>query len=286
MKKRTKLKIEKIKITMEMNLSLETIEQHLPIKSKVFGNNYYVGSYEPNMYVHFILKDLPAWKFGIWTDKEIAHYQYFGEYSPLINSGFSPYNTYISEKNINDFIQKIIEIKKNERLYVVDSYTAHIALIDDNVVEPIHTYQDMLYINDKGEYDFKRDTTVTKESYVEEMWSKLQEEIQQKKIDEQLHRKESFNYFKTLLEIEDVAAVGIDDMIRWNSPQRYHITLLVPTWLELNKDDFQNKFESLCKEIKNKNEEIWEKHKSKHTFDLTILTSDTESIKHRDYVLK
>lgn len=106
MKKRIRLKKEKKRNLKRMNPILESIV--FTITKKVFGNGYFVFSFEENSICWFWLKEFPEWKFGIWLYKNKT-YDIFGENVYLIDK-FKPSYSYVSCNNVEEFNSILKEI--------------------------------------------------------------------------------------------------------------------------------------------------------------------------------
>lgn len=111
MNKRIKLKLEKKNNTNKINSILKEI--NYTIEKKVFGNGYFVFTFEKNSICWFWLKEFKGWKFGIWLNADNT-YDIFGEHILLINK-FKPSASYVSFDNVNDFNENLkLFLDKNE----------------------------------------------------------------------------------------------------------------------------------------------------------------------------
>ncbi len=114
MNKRIKNKTIKNNNTNAINSILEKL--NYKVVRKVFGDGYFIFTFQKNSICWFWLKEFPNWRFGIWLNKDET-YSIFGEHDLLIDK-FKPSATYISETNVIDFnnILKNILNKTKEHL--------------------------------------------------------------------------------------------------------------------------------------------------------------------------
>lgn len=106
-----KRKLKKFNKKRHENI-LSQLSVFFTIEKKVFGNGYFVFTFEDNSICWFWLKELPDWKFGIWLEKD-NQYRIFGEATVLIDK-FKPCATTLSTNDIHIFNKKLLDIKHNK----------------------------------------------------------------------------------------------------------------------------------------------------------------------------
>ena len=201
----------------------------LQIESKMFGSRYFIFNLGVDSVCHFTIEQTPDWKYGIWLDEECG-YKIFGEHIDLIDK-FKPSRTYLSYKDneLDSFISDVKKIAGNPKLYFVESYTGD-ALVDYEKYDDFYTgYQVVREFNEEsGLWDkYSRETSITQESFVEDVWDRFQIEKQEEIDNEEHDRKFSFEFFKSIPYLnENICGVGIVDRGGSWSP-RYEILVFV-----------------------------------------------------------
>ncbi len=135
MKKRIRIKREKYKNTKIINNILSNLKFN--ITKKVFGNGYFMFSFEENSVCWFWLKEFPGWKFGLWLGKNNS-FSIFGEHISMIDK-FKPSASYISFESVEEF--------NNELTLVLNKDESHLEYLQD-ILETIE------FDNKKHNYTF------------------------------------------------------------------------------------------------------------------------------------
>ena len=285
MKKRLIKKINKTKIDNILN----QISTNFTITEKIYGNGYFIFTFGQNTVCHFVLKETPLWKYGIWLDKK--GFKIFGEHEWLIDK-FKPSRTYLSyENDIQSFIEKIKAISENPKLYFVDSYTSGDAL-DAYEKEDwgdgefsFKGYQAIREFNEETQLwdKFRRDESVIQEEFVDNKWDEYCKQREETKQGHEFDRKFAFDFFKTIPNMYScITAVGIYDRDKngWKCSPRYDIKIIVDN--SIIQEKFDNLYDELEELVFSKNNS--EERKSyEHQFSLMGCYSDIKDIKDCNY---
>jgi len=165
---------------------LSKIGKKFSINGLIFLNHYFIFEMEKNAICHFRVKQIPGWEFGIWIYKD-GETKLIGEHIEFVDK-FKPSRTYISTKDVDEFIQTLLNIQEDPILYFVDSLTSGDALIDfkevldnDGKISYCYGYQCLQTYNPKTKaWDiYQRDESISQETFVQAQyndWLKDKEE--------------------------------------------------------------------------------------------------------------
>ena len=93
------------------NEVMKSILEKYTLTRQVFGDGYFIFSFDVNTISWFFLKEFPEWKFAIWLNEE--GYDIFGESIVQIDK-FKPTASTLSEENVIPFLVELEKIKNNE----------------------------------------------------------------------------------------------------------------------------------------------------------------------------
>lgn len=288
MNKRIKKKIEGKENSIKINEILTEITNNFTLLDKVFGNSYFVFDRGENSVCHFTLKETPDWRYGLWL-KDNGGYYIFGEHIELIDK-FKPGRCYLDfEDNTTDFITLIEDISLKPKYHFVNSLTYGNAEVDyKEILEEDGTvsydgYQVVRNYNEETEcFDIiTRDKRLTQDAYVEREYVKYFKEKSQREAEKESDRTLVFNFFKTtLLNFNDVLAVGVKDMNTkyCTCSPRYTLYIVV------NKELSDSEIENLYEKIEDYEEEVNSKKRtSEYDFVISGLYDDLKDIKNCSY---
>jgi len=286
MKKRLIKKVNKKRIENILN---KITSNNFNITSKIFGDGYFIFTFEYNTVCHFYLKETPLWKYGIWLSKN--GFQIFGEHEWLIDK-FKPGRTYLSYNNdIAGFIKEVKLISENLKLYFVDSLTDGDALFDyekeywGDEEYSYKGYQAIREFNEETQLwdKFRIDETISQEEFVNSKYDEFLKERLQEEENREHDKLFAFNFFKELPNLfSDIKVVGIHDKDKngWKCGPRYDIKVLV------NKSISDEEVDKLYDEIENliisKNDSD-DKLSFEYSFSFMGLYDDYEDVKYCDY---
>lgn len=265
---------------------LNEISKDFTIKDKYFSEYLDIK----NGFCCFYLEETPNWKYAIRLEDE-NNFVIFGEHEELIDK-FKPSRTYLDyENSIEEFIEEVKKISENPKLYFVDSITYGEALepwiehIWDNGEVSYTGYQVIREYNEETKLwnKYKRDESITQEYFVNKEYEEFYKAKLQRLEDEESDKEYAFDYFKKLVNTDNIIAIGIEDMNKngWRHTPRYSIYVVI------NEDDFTQEtfidfYYELRKTIRESNNHNNRKT-YEHQFCLEDCFNDLDDIKDCDY---
>lgn len=290
MKKRMKLKKQKQHNLQMLSKLLAEIGGAFTVQNVTVGKGYHLFSFGSSSVCHFMLKETPEWRYGIWLQGEV--YQIFGEHVDLIDK-FKPSRAYISrESDVPGFVDDVMKVAENPTLYFVDSLTG-IAFIDfkdeTHDGETWHTgYQVKRTFNEMTKlFEFsERDRSITQEVFVKNRYEQFQKDKIEQKECEEWDKRYAFEFFPTLLtESDHILAVGIYDGNKggaYCSP-RYTIDVVVNP--SIQQEEADKLYLSLDNLVNDKNFSD-DRKTYQHQFSLGGLYDGLDVLKQADYSFK
>ena len=93
------------------NEIMKSILEKYTLTRQVFGDGYFIFSFDVNTISWFFLKEFPEWRFAIWLNED--GYDIFGEAIVQIDK-FKPTASTLSEENAIPFLVELEKIQNNE----------------------------------------------------------------------------------------------------------------------------------------------------------------------------
>lgn len=264
---------------------LNKISNHFTIKNKEFSEWWN----SQNDFCCFYLEETPNWKYAIRLEDE-NNFVIFGEHEELIDK-FKPSCTYLDHENdVEGFIETVKNIAENPKLYFVDSMTYGNALeswVEHEWGEGDITYAGYQVIREYNEktklWDkFRRDESITQEDFVNKEYNEFYKSKLKRLEDEDFDKEYAFDYFKKLVNQNNIIAVGIKDMNKggWRHTPRYYIYVVVSedNFTQETFTDFYYELRKTIGENNYNNRKTYE-----HQFALEDCFDDLNDIKDCDY---
>lgn len=257
MNKRQKQKYIKRNNIRLMNEIIKPISDKFTIIDKVWLDGYFCFNFGAYSILHFKLKEIPNWKFGIWKNED--GYEIFGDHNFHIDK-FKPNRCYLSYENeVKNLISDIENIIKDEKFYIVDSYIGDLSFPwrqDKNDKTWYRGYQAVWVEKEDGGYKYIRDESVTQQSVMDKYYNELVNDAEDEIRLENEGREKIFNLAKELVKKFDfIKCVGLRDKdaeyhFTWSHSCRYEFVFLFENDYEITEkfDDYViNKLQKLEK---------------------------------------